>query len=79
MLLQDDSSGAYFPRVTSGFGYNKDDPTSNLFSRLDDFENDPEKFRAQDGAFHFKLCYPSKQKGMWDINLCFALSFLYNE
>ena len=46
--------------MTSGFGHERDDLTSDLFSRLDDFENHPEMFRAQDGAFHFKLCYPSE-------------------
>lgn len=39
-------------------GYNQGDPSSNIYSILDAFDDDEGRFRSADGWFHFELCYP---------------------
>ncbi|TRY67258.1 hypothetical protein TCAL_03073, partial [Tigriopus californicus] len=48
----DSSDGTFWPRDVVSL--NKDHPAANKYSILDEMN----EYRANDGHFHFKLCYP---------------------
>ena len=51
------TSAGPFTSSENAESFNKDNPTADKFSRLDELET----FRSKkDGKLHFKLCYPGK-------------------
>ncbi|XP_059081779.1 uncharacterized protein LOC131879461 [Tigriopus californicus] len=52
VFRQDSSDGIFWPHEVVAL--NKNDPTAKRYSMLDEIDD----FRANDGHFHFKMCYP---------------------
>ena len=44
------------------YAANKNDTEAELYSILDELLDNEQDFRAPDGYFHFKLCYPGNSK-----------------
>lgn len=57
VFRQDSKDGIFWP--SDLVALNKDNPTAPRYSILDELDD----FRATDGHFHFKMCYP----GTWEI------------
>jgi len=53
-VFSHDVSGGLFTSNEEALSKNGDDPSAKLFSRLDQLE----RFRGEDGKFHFKIVYP---------------------